>query len=309
MNNKQQKKPKNKINGWINLEKPFDMTSTEAVSIVKRILSPTKIGHAGTLDPLASGVLPLALGEATKTVQYLMNARKEYIFTVKFGEQTTTDDAEGEIIKSSDNRPEDNDIKALLPSYIGKVEQVPPIFSALKINGQRAYDLARAGENIEMQSRIVKINKFEMLRRLNIDEVEFKVLCGKGTYVRSLARDIGLQLNSCAHVSKLRRTKVGSFYDNDTISLDNLQKYASDIDNIFNILNPVESSLDDIPIVRLDNMQAQKLRHGHHCYISDIAIENNDYDGEVYQAWVSGDFFALVKRNARVITPLRIFNL
>ena len=311
MTNQQQKRIKNHLNGWINLDKPFDMTSTGAVSAVKKLLSPAKIGHAGTLDPLATGVLPLALGEATKTVQYLMEACKEYVFTVKFGAQTTTDDAEGEVMQTSNIRPTDSAIQAILPHYTGEIEQLPPTFSALKIGGERAYDLARAGEVVQLQPRPVTVHSFKMLRRINDDEVEFRVECGKGTYVRSLARDIALSLGSFAHISQLRRTRVGAFYEQDAISLDNLEKYAtSENPNFEEILTPVERALDDIPIVALDNMQASRLRHGHHCYVSNSAFRNDEnYDGEVYQAWSEGSFFALVVRRDRALVPLRIFNL
>jgi tRNA pseudouridine55 synthase len=311
MNNKQQKRIKNNLNGWINLDKPFDMTSTGAVNAVKRILSPSKIGHAGTLDPLATGILPLALGEATKTVQYLMEARKEYVFTVKFGAQTTTDDTEGEVLYESAARPTDEAIKAILPHYTGKIEQLPPTFSALKIGGERAYDLARAGEVVELKPRPVIVHKFSLLERLDAEHAVFVAECGKGTYVRALARDIALSLGAFAHVSELRRTSVGGFHENDAISLDNLEKYVTSGNLDFdNLLTPVERALDDIPAVTLDNMQAGRLRHGHHCYVSLSAFHNEGGDdADLYQAWVDGVFFALVNRRDRVLVPLRIFNL
>jgi tRNA pseudouridine55 synthase len=305
---------KNILNGWVNLDKPYDMTSTQAVGAVKRIMKPAKIGHAGTLDPLATGILPLALGEATKTVQYLMDSRKEYRFTVAFGTQTTTDDAEGEVIKESDVRPDTDAILAALPNYLGNIEQIPPIFSAIKIAGERAYDLARAGEIPEMKPRPVMIYRFELESRPDADHAVFYVECGKGTYVRALARDIALALGSCGHISALRRTRVGSFTEADAISLDELEKYATEIGQPSpeGWLHSVKRALDDIPAVTLDQSQAQSLRHGQSCLVSPAyiqVIEDELVPPPVYKALYAGKIVALVSREGRSIAPVRIFNL
>ncbi|TAE33292.1 MAG: tRNA pseudouridine(55) synthase TruB [Alphaproteobacteria bacterium] len=310
------KRPKHKINGWINLDKPLDMTSTQAVGAVKHLLAPEKIGHAGTLDPLATGVLPLALGEATKTVQYMMDSMKIYRFTVCFGTQTTTDDREGEAMTHSDVRPDDAAIAAALPHFEGTISQVPPVYSAIKIAGERAYDLARAGEHVVLQPRSVYIARCSFIERLNADEVVLEVECGKGTYVRSLARDLAAMLGSCGHVSALRRTKVGRFHVDHAISLDDLPNYAiSDMYASMDAwLEPIECALDDIPAVTLDATQAQRLRHGNSCFVPPSAFARNtgyvQEDGhELYQAYHAGRLIALVLREDRVVFPLRQFNL
>jgi tRNA pseudouridine55 synthase len=314
MKQPQQKRQKHHLHGWLNLDKPYDMTSTQAVTAIEKLMSPAKIGHAGTLDPLATGVLPLALGEATKTVQYLMEARKEYIFTVRFGVQTDTDDAEGAIIKESPNRPTDSAIKAILSHYTGVIEQLPPTYSALKINGERAYDLARAGEEVVLATRPVTVHRFTLRERIDTDHAVFHVECGKGTYVRSLARDIALSLGTCAHISSLRRTRVGSFFESDAISLDALEKSVIEVtpDAYQGFLLPTERALDDIPAVTLDGTQAQRLKHGNHCYVSRAAFREDlpatEGGEDLYQAWCNGQFFALVARRERVLVPLRLFN-
>jgi tRNA pseudouridine55 synthase len=302
------------INGWINLDKPYDMTSTQAVGAVKRILKPAKIGHAGTLDPLATGILPLALGEATKTVQYLMDSRKIYRFTVAFGVQTDTDDTEGKMIRQSDVRPDNAAIAAALPSYTGNIEQLPPIYSAVKIAGERAYDLARAGEVVELKLRPVTIYRFELLERPDADHAVFEVECGKGTYVRSLARDLSAQLGSCGHISALRRTRVGSFTESNAISLDELAASATtgNQPSLEGWLSPIKRALDDIPAVTLDQTQAQSLRHGQQCLVSPASIqvvEDELIDPPVYKALYAGKIIALVKRDGRAIAPVRLFNL
>ena len=307
-------RPKHILNGWVNLDKPYDMTSTQAVGAVKRIMSPKKIGHAGTLDPLATGILPLALGEATKTVQYLMDSRKEYRFTVRFGAQTTTDDAEGEMIRASDVRPETSAIEQILPNYIGVIEQIPPIFSAIKIAGERAYDLARAGEIPEMQPRTVMIYRLEMLERLDADHMVLYAECGKGTYVRALARDIALSLGTCGHISALRRTRVGSFTEATAISLEELENAAKSEGQPSGEgwLHPIKRALDDIPAITIDQAQAQSLRHGQHCLVSPASIQVVEDDlvpPPVYKALYGGRMIAIVSLDGRKISPVRMFNL
>src|ERR1700674_70194 len=197
------------IHGWLVLDKPAGMTSTQAVGAVRRLFGARKAGHGGTLDPLASGVLPIALGEATKTVPFVMDGRKEYRFTLRFGEARATEDAEGEVIATSDLRPTDEAIRSALPAFVGDIEQVPPAFSALKIEGKRAYDLARAGEPVDLKPRRVLIERLALLGRPDTDHADFVVSCGKGTYIRSLGRDLELSLGTVGHLSALRRTAVG----------------------------------------------------------------------------------------------------
>ena len=212
---------KRDVNGWIILDKGVGMTSTHAVAVVKRGLSAKKAGHAGTLDPLASGILPIALGEATKTVPFIMDGRKSYVFTVAWGEETNTDDAEGEVVGQTDLVPEPSAIEALLPRFIGQVQQVPPRFSAIKIQGERAYDLARGGEVVELQPRTVEIDRISLVHHEGNRSV-LEADCGKGTYVRAIARDLGRALGCLGHIAALRRTRVGPFTEADAVVVDDL---------------------------------------------------------------------------------------
>ncbi len=307
-------RPKHPLNGWVNLDKPYDMTSTQAVGAVKRLMSPKKIGHAGTLDPLATGILPLALGEATKTVQYLMDSRKEYRFTIRFGTQTTTDDAEGEALSVSDVRPETQAIADILPRYVGMIEQIPPSFSAIKIAGERAYDLARAGEVVQMQSRTVMMYRLELESRPDADHVVLYAECGKGTYVRALARDIALALGTFGHISALRRTRVGSFTEAHAISLAELETYAKEAvqPSGEGWLHPIRRALDDIPAITLDQSQAESLRHGQHCLVSPACIQvvaDDLVPPPVYKALYAGRVLAMVSLEGRKVSPVRMFNL
>src|ERR671920_275097 len=213
---------KRDVNGWIILDKGVGMTSTHAVAVVKRGLSAKKAGHAGTLDPLASGILPIALGEATKTVPFIMDGRKSYVFTVAWGAETNTDDAEGEVVARTDTLPSPAEIEALLPRFTGSIQQVPPRFSAIKIKGERAYDLARDGEAPELTARTVQIDRLAIVAH-HADRTIFEADCGKGTYVRALARDLGRALGCLGHVSALRRTRVGPFAEDDAVRIADLE--------------------------------------------------------------------------------------
>jgi tRNA pseudouridine55 synthase len=254
------------LNGWVNLHKPIGMTSADAVHRVKRLIRPEKIGHAGTLDPLATGILPLALGEATKCVSLLMDARKTYEFTLQFGERRTTDDAEGEVIATSDVMPTAEAIRAILPQFRGEIMQTPPIYSAIKQAGERAYALARAGEEVHLAARPVRIDALELLN-INQNQAEFRTIVGKGTYIRALGRDMALALGSQGYISRLHRASVGLFRENDAISLDFLENSAhSPADFVGGNpawLLPTERVLDDIPAVAIEDSQWQTLRHGH----------------------------------------------
>lgn len=251
--------------GWLVLDKPRGLGSTQAVGMVKRVLrqgghGKVKVGHGGTLDPLAEGVLPIALGEATKLAGRMLDASKVYEFTVRFGAQTDTLDTEGEVISTSAVRPAASDIAEVLPRFTGAVEQRPPAYSAIRIGGHRAYDLARAGETIEMAMRAVTIHSLELLHA-DGEGATVRAHVSKGTYIRSLARDIAVALGTCGHVTFLRRTKAGPFQQDQAISLDKLEAVAKGA-GLEHLLLPLEAGLDDIPALILDPDSAQAVRQG-----------------------------------------------
>ncbi|MEM1285616.1 MAG: tRNA pseudouridine(55) synthase TruB [Pseudomonadota bacterium] len=250
-----------KVSGWLILDKPVGLTSTHAVSRVRRMFDAQKAGHAGTLDPLASGVLPLALGEATKTVPYIMDSEKRYLFTVRWGIETSTDDTEGEAVATSDVRPDEDAILAALPSFIGTIEQVPPAFSAKRVDGERAYDLARDGETVELEPSTITIHDLTYLGSPDDERAMFEAHCGKGTYVRAIARDLGRKLGTYGHVTSLRRTQVGPFDEHTTVTLDQLEAVESpeDCDAFLTPMADALTDLHEIPVVPGD---AAKLRRG-----------------------------------------------
>ena len=259
------KKKRRDIHGWIALDKPEGLGSTQALAKVKWLFNAKKAGHGGTLDPLASGLLPIALGEATKTVNWAMEGRKTYQVLVRWGEARTTDDREGEICAVSDSRPTFNDIESILSRFEGEILQTPPKFSAIKVEGERAYDLARAGEEVELAARPVTIEKIVVLPSTDPDHAEFQVTCGKGTYIRSLARDMALALGTVGHVARLRRVAVGPFGENDMISLEKLVELSHKApgDNAMEgVLRPIETVLDGIPALAVKDAEAQRLRQG-----------------------------------------------
>ncbi len=259
------------LHGWIILDKPVGLGSTQAVSAVKRSLREagepkTKVGHGGTLDPLASGVLPIALGEATKLAGRMLDATKSYDFTIRFGEETDTLDLEGQVIATSEVRPELADVEAILPLFTGPIEQVPPAYSALKVEGERAYDLARAGQAVELKARQVTVCALALLPASvaggeELREITLSATVSKGTYIRSLARDIAHALGTFGHVTMLRRTKAGPFTLDQAISLDFLQD-AAKARQLTRTVLPLEAGLDDIPALPVTPEQAQLLRHG-----------------------------------------------
>lgn len=303
-----------KLDGWINLDKPPGLTSTQALARVKRALRPQKIGHAGTLDPLATGILPLALGEATKTIPFAQDREKTYIFGIIWGVARDTDDAEGAITETSDIRPTAAQIRAALPQFIGAIIQTPPRFSAIKIDGQRAYDLARAGEDIEMKSRPAWIESLE-LTSYSPDRADFTCVCGKGTYMRSLARDLALALGTVGHIVDLRRTAVGPFTLDNAISLD----FFTDFDDsapLDNVLLPLETTLDDIPALALNQGEAARLKGGQKLsFISrpDLArlqaIGIDLKDETTALALYDGNPVALISIEGPEIRPVRVLNL
>jgi len=253
------------LHGWIILDKPLGLGSTQAVSAVKRILRDageprTKVGHGGTLDPLASGVLAIALGEATKLAGRMLDATKDYAFTIRFGEETDTLDAEGQVIATSDVRPNMDAVNAVLPRFTGKIEQVPPAYSALKIGGKPAYERTRAGEQVDMKARAVTVHELRLLES-SADQATFSATVSKGTYIRSLARDIARALGTVGHVTRLRRTRAGPFALEKAISLDFLEA-AAKARQLDGAVLPLTAALDDIPALPVTPGQAQLLRHG-----------------------------------------------
>jgi len=304
------RRDKRDVHGWIVLDKPVGMTSTHAVAVVKRLFSAKRAGHAGTLDPLASGGLPVALGEATKTVPFVMDGRKRYRFTVRWGEERDTDDSEGRVVQTSEARPTDEQIRALLPRFTGLIEQVPPRFSAIKIQGERAYDLARGGETPDLKPRPVEIFELTLVNQQDNDHSVFEAECGKGTYVRSLARDIGRLLGSFGHVSALRRTQCGPFDERDMIPLEQLEalcnRAASGEGNLADALLPVETALDDIPALAVTRADAARLHRGQAVLLRGRDAPNTS--GTVYVT-VGGRLLALAEIGNGELIPKRVFNL
>jgi tRNA pseudouridine55 synthase len=303
----QRKREKRDVDGWLVLDKPVGMTSTYAVAVVKRAFAAKKAGHAGTLDPLATGVLPIALGEATKTVSFVMEGRKSYRFTVRWGTETDTDDAEGRVIATSDLRPDVDAIRAALPRFTGIIMQTPPKFSAVKIAGERAYDLARDGEVVSLEPRPVRIDQLELVAMTDTDHADFAAGCGKGTYVRALARDLGRALGTCAHVAALRRTAVGPFTEENAVRIDDLQQLES-VDGVVGaapILLPVAAGLAALPALAVSRAEAARLARGQ-------AVLLHGRDAPVIEGCVAvsthGALIALAEVEQGELRPRRIFN-
>ena len=304
------RKPKGRpISGWLILDKPVDFGSTEAVSKIKWLFKAQKAGHAGTLDPLASGMLPIALGDATKTVPYVMDGRKIYEFTVSWGEERATDDLEGEATRTSDDRPDEQSIRNLLPKYTGVIEQIPPQFSAIKIAGERAYDLAREGEVVEIPSREVEIHRLTLLRA-ETDQAHFEVECGKGTYVRSLARDFGRDLGCYGHISGLRRSYVAPFAEETMVPLAELVKLESIEDHDERLaaldayLIDTSEALSSLPHLAISEDQARRIRSG-----NPIILRGRDAPLPAPEAYatMSGDLVAIGAIEEGEFRPKRVF--
>jgi tRNA pseudouridine55 synthase len=304
------KREKRDVHGWCILDKPVGMTSTHAVSVVKRLFSAKRAGHAGTLDPLASGLLPIALGEATKTVPFVMDGQKSYRFTVRWGEERDTDDSEGRTTAHSDDRPTPERIRALLPRFTGTIEQIPPRYSAIKVDGERAYDLAREGETVELAARPVDIHRLELTETPDADHSVLAAECGKGTYVRAIARDMGRALACYGHVSALRRTGVGPFQEADSVTLADLQAAApaegGDVTALTALLQPVDAGLRSIPSFSVSRADAARLARGQ-------AVLLRGRDAPIMQGFVAvsthGDLIALAEFEQGELRPRRIFNL
>ncbi|MHA1151307.1 MAG: tRNA pseudouridine(55) synthase TruB [Alphaproteobacteria bacterium] len=299
------------VHGWVVVDKPLGLTSTQVVGRVRRVFDARKVGHGGTLDPLATGLLPIAMGEATKTVSYVMEGEKTYRFTLRWGQATTTDDTEGEVIQVSERRPTEAEIRALLPRFQGVIDQVPPNFSAIKIAGRRAYDRARAQEVFELNPRPVTIHRLELAAMEEPDLASFEVVCGKGAYMRSLARDLGVALGCHAHVVALRRTAVGPFTLDHAISLESLEALGHSA-AASGALLPIETALDDIPALALTEIEANRLRRGQ--AVSMLARANRERirefeNGVIIYATTGGKPVALARYEAGDIHPVRVLNL
>jgi tRNA pseudouridine55 synthase len=300
------------IHGWVCLDKPLGMGSTEAVTRVRRLFNARKAGHAGTLDPLASGILPIALGEATKTVSQMMEAQKVYRFTINWGVSTASVDREGEVIGRSDVRPPVEAVRAALPAFVGEIDQTPPRFSAIKVDGQRAYDLARDGTEFELASRRVTIHEAAVSASPDADHVEITIRTGKGVYVRSLARDLALALGAEGHVSALRRERVGPFSTDNAVALDILADLVHR-DAALEGLLPVATALDDIPELAVTDQDAFSLRQGRPIVLLPRQVEtlrSRLREGSrTVSAFQGQTLVALCEMRAGRLEPDRVFNL
>ena len=305
------RKKGNPVNGWICLDKPYGLGSTPAVSKVRWIYEAQKAGHAGTLDPLASGILPIALGEATKTMSFITDAEKDYSFTIQFGTSTSTLDIEGEITGRSDVRPTRVALEAAMPLFLGDIMQTPPAYSAIKIDGQRAYALARAGEAPQMQSRPAFIRSLD-LTGFDGDTADFEVTCGKGFYIRSLARDLCEAVGAEGHVRKLRRTRVGPFTLARAMGLENLVELRHKA-TAMEVLLPVETALDDIPALALTTEEASKLSQGRAVVLLPGQVEALQTvlkDGaQTVLAKLDQTPVSICEVRAGHLNPVRVFNL
>ncbi|MET0336986.1 MAG: tRNA pseudouridine(55) synthase TruB [Caulobacter sp.] len=300
------------VSGWVNLDKPYDLGSTHAVSRVRRAFNAQKAGHAGTLDPLATGILPLALGEATKTVPFLMDADKTYRFVIEWGRTTATFDREGETTAQSDVRPTVEQVQAALPAFVGEIDQVPPAYSAIKVDGERAYDLAREGVEFELKTRKVNIYALSFVAAPDADHVELEMDCGKGTYVRAVVRDLAEALGACGHVSQLRRTRVGAFTEATAISLETLENFDYDA-RLSEALLPVETALDDIPALAVTDEDAFRLAQGRPIVLVPRQVETLKAQltqGDRTVSAMNGEkIVALCEMRAGRLNPVRVFQL
>jgi tRNA pseudouridine55 synthase len=304
------------VHGWVILDKPQGITSTQAVSAVKRIFNAQKAGHAGTLDPLATGVLAVALGEATKTVPYAMDAQKTYRFTAYWGEARDSDDSEGKVTATSDVRPTGEAIMAAIPGFVGAITQIPPAYSAIKVDGARAYDLARDGEDVVLEPRAVQIDEVRLLECPDVDHAIFEMRCGKGTYVRAWVRDVALALGTVGHVSQLRRTAIGSFKENDAVPLETLRGFMHS-PAAFEHLRPISTALDGIPALAVAGPDAVRLRSGNpilcranvFARLADAFPGSDDLQGlTVYLSTSEGEPVALAELAQGELRPFRVFN-
>lgn len=294
-----------KVSGWLVIDKPRDMGSTDVVNLTRRLFNAQKNGHTGTLDPFATGVLPIAFGEATKLIPFVTDGDKEYEFIVQWGEATASGDTESGVIAVSDKIPSEKEILDVIPQFIGEITQIPPAYSAIKINGQRAYDLVRQGKEVEIPERIVKIYNLELLEELPQNQAKFRVACSKGTYVRTLGQDLALKLGTVGHLKELRRTKCGKFCSDDTILLESLKNIVH-IEDLRKVLLPVITSLRDIAELAVTEADAEKLRKGQ--AISPRSYQDLSLNDGTAVATFNGELTAIVRIEERRISPTRVFN-
>lgn len=292
---------KQTIHGWLIIDKPEGMTSAHVVAKIKRLLKAKKVGHGGTLDPLATGVLPIALGEATKALSYILDGTKAYRFEVKWGEARSTEDREGEITATSDKRPERQDIENALPFFTGMIEQIPPAYSALKVDGKRAYALAREGKEVILAPRQVEIHSLTLLDA-SPHSATFEVVCSKGTYVRSLARDIALHLGTCGHVISLRRIMAGPFHEKNAILLDSFLDIGHKTELTKYVL-PLQDALADILALEIEDVDGAKFRQGR------TVLSPYESREEAVLVLCKGVPFGFAKLSDGRLTPLRVFNM
>ncbi|KLT22473.1 trna pseudouridine synthase b [Wolbachia endosymbiont of Armadillidium vulgare str. wVulC] len=328
------------VNGWLNLDKPIGISSAQAVTQIKRIFGIKKAGHLGTLDPLASGVLPIALDEATKTIPYLSCDLKAYNFTIKWGRQTTTDDLDGDIIRTSTIRPQYNQINCAIKDFIGEITQTPPQFSAIKIKGTRAYKLARSGQKVNIKPRQVKIHELKLISVDTINNsANFSMMCGSGVYVRSIARDLGIALNCFGHITKLRRTMVGDFRENKSVTIEQLIEKNTTVhlfvsfqrvtlesrkkeeewipvsstgmtedtgSNTKSFIIPIESALKSMFKVEISLEEAEKIRKGQEVILNNLRNLKN-YD--IFCTIVGNVPIAICSFTHGYVKPIRVFNI
>jgi len=303
------------VHGWLAVDKPVDMTSTKVVGILKRLYNAQKAGHGGTLDPLADGILPIAFGEATKTAQWAMDCDKEYIFTIEWGSSTDSQDKEGAVIATSDVRPSAEEVKAILPGFIGDIQQVPPKYSAIKVDGERAYDLARDGEAFEIPSREVTVYEADLVAAPDADHTTLRVVSGKGFYVRAMARDIAAALGAEGHVSQLRRTRVGPMDESNALKLADLEAMAEDKDKLFAALAPLQTVLDDIPQVSVSADDTAAIKQGREILLMPHVVEqwrterSDDPDDRLTLAVNDETAIALGDVRAGRFKPSKVFQL
>lgn len=293
------------VNGWLVVDKPRDMGSTDVVNLTRRLFNAKKNGHTGTLDPFATGVLPVAFGEATKLIPFVTDGDKEYEFIIQWGAATASGDTEGEVIATAEKIPTRDEILQIIPQFIGEITQIPPIYSAIKVNGQRAYDLARKGEEVEIPERIVTIYSLELLQELPDNQAKFRVGCSKGTYVRTLGQDIALALGTLGYLKELRRTKCGNFSLDDTILLESLKNIVH-IEDLRKVLLPIITSLRDIAELAVTEADAAKLRQGQ--AISPKSYQEQNLSEGVAVAVFDGELVAILRIEEKRISPQRVFN-
>ncbi len=311
---RQRKRKGEPVHGWLAIDKPVEVTSTEVVSRLKRLFNAQKVGHGGTLDPLADGILPIAFGEATKTVQWAMDARKEYVFTIFWGASTTTQDREGEVTATSAVRPSREAVEATLAGFVGEIEQVPPKFSAIKVDGQRAYDLAREGEAFELEARPVVLHEAVVIAMPDADRTVIRLLTGKGFYVRALVRDLAFDLGTEGHITALRRTRVGVLDETVAVPLSGIEALDCREARLAALL-PIETVLDDVPGVDVDGPAAAEIRQGRTVVLLPHVVERwraerpADPDDRRALAFSGDQAIALGEVRAGRFQPTRVFQV